>query len=115
MRKTKNMSMRKIFPFLIALFAFPAIINAQVTTANISGNVKDDKGAPLAGATVKVVNTDNGATKFSQTDKGGRFLIVNLDPGGPYTVTVNICWVNHTGKNKCNFTVRYNREFRFYR
>ncbi len=88
MRKTKNMSMRKIFPFLIALFAFPAIINAQVTTANISGNVKDDKGAPLAGATVKVVNTDNGATKFSQTDKGGRFLIVNLDPGGPYTVTV---------------------------
>ncbi|MGB4845784.1 MAG: TonB-dependent receptor [Ferruginibacter sp.] len=82
------MRMKKILPIIIAFLAISSLLNAQVTTSNISGNVKDDKGAALSGATVKVVNTRNGSTKLSQSDKNGRFLIPNLDPGGPYTVTV---------------------------
>lgn len=68
--------------------ALPFFMMAQVTTSNISGNVKDAKGAAVSGATVTVLNTSNGATKLSQTDKNGRFQIPNLDPGGPYTVTI---------------------------
>jgi len=94
------MNFKKIIPVLIALFALPALLSAQVTTSNISGNVKDDKGAPLPGATIKVVNTLNGAVKLSQTDKNGRFLIPNLDPGGPYTVTVT--FVGQTIPEKTN-------------
>ena len=82
------MYFKKILPLLIAFMALPFLMMAQVTTSNISGNVKDDKGAPVSGATVTVLNTQNGTTRLSQTDKNGRFLIPNLDPGGPYTISV---------------------------
>lgn len=82
------MYFKKILPLLLAFMALPFFMMAQVTTSNISGNVKDAKGAAVSGATVTVLNTSNGATKLSQTDKNGRFQIPNLDPGGPYTVTI---------------------------
>lgn len=83
------MLLKKILPFFIAMLAIPALLTAQVTTSSVSGTVKDEKGAPLTGASVKVTNTQNGAVKYSSTDKNGRFTIPNLDPGGPYTVTVS--------------------------
>ncbi|MEX0635627.1 MAG: carboxypeptidase-like regulatory domain-containing protein, partial [Ferruginibacter sp.] len=82
------MHIKKIIPMVIAFFAIPLFMMAQVTTSTISGTVKDDKGSVLDGATVKVTNTQNGAVKQTKSDKSGRFSIPNLDPGGPYTVAV---------------------------
>lgn len=82
------MRLKKIVRLLFVLLVLPFAIKAQVTTSSISGTVKDEKGAVLEGATVKVTNTQNGAVKFSKTDKIGRYSIPNLDPGGPYTITV---------------------------
>jgi outer membrane receptor protein involved in Fe transport len=83
------MRLKKFVRLLTVLLAFPFALAAQVTTGSISGTVKDEKGALLEGATVRVVNTQNGAVKLSKTDKGGRYLVPNLDAGGPYTVTVS--------------------------
>ncbi len=82
------MFLKKILPLLISFLAITGMVTAQVTTSSIAGTVKDDKGAALAGAAVKVTNTTNGSVKNVQTDKTGRFFVPNLDPGGPYTVTV---------------------------
>lgn len=81
------MRIKKIVRLLTLLLAFPFALTAQVTTSSIGGYVKGTKGEPLTGATVKVLNNQNGAVKFAQTDKIGRYLIPNLDAGGPYTVS----------------------------
>ncbi len=83
------MRLRKIITLIIIAFlAIPAFLTAQVTTSSIAGSVKDEKGAALEGASVKITNTQNGSVKYSKTDKNGRFTVPNLDPGGPYTVAV---------------------------
>lgn len=82
------MYLNKIIFIILAFLAVPFIGTAQVTTSSLSGVVKDDKGTALAGASIKVVNTLNGATKLTSTDKGGRYQIQNLDAGGPYVITV---------------------------
>lgn len=81
------LKIKKLLLGVISLFlAFAAF--SQVTTGNIVGTVKDENGNVLEGATVKVTNTQNGLVKLSKTDKNGRFSIQNLDPGGPYVVSV---------------------------
>lgn len=92
------MSIKKIVRLITVLLIFPIALSAQVTTSSISGTVKDDKGAGLEGATIKVTNNQNGAVKLSKTDKNGRYQIPNLDPGGPYTVTATFVGQTLTDK-----------------
>ncbi|MCW3467085.1 TonB-dependent receptor [Chitinophaga nivalis] len=62
---------------------------AQVTTATLSGVVKNEEGQPLPGATIKVLYEDAGINKGLVTKSDGSFLVPNLRVGGPYTVTVS--------------------------
>jgi hypothetical protein len=54
-------------------------------TGNIAGVVRDSKGAPVAGASVKVVSPSQAAS--TTTDSGGHFIILSLAPD-TYTLTV---------------------------
>src|SRR4030095_16856711 len=87
--------MRKLLLFsrAISLATFVLLcmlsINAQVTTATLSGLVKDLKGSPLASATVTVEYPDAGIKLALVTKSDGRFTVPNLRVGGPYKVTVN--------------------------
>lgn len=98
------MRMKKIVRLLTLLLVFPFALTAQVTTSSIGGYVKGTKGEPLEGATIKVVNTQNGSVKFVKSDKTGRYLIPNLDAGGPYTVTVT--YVGQTIPEKTNIILQ---------
>jgi len=62
---------------------------AQVTTATLSGLVKDSKGLPLGSATVTVEYPDAGIKLNLITKSDGRFTVPNLRVGGPYKVTIN--------------------------
>ncbi len=73
----------------IALFFLVPRTNAQVTTATLSGAVKDSKGTALASATVTVEYADAGIKQVLITRGDGRFTVPNLRVGGPYKVTVN--------------------------
>ncbi len=82
--------MRKIITLIIAFVAITTFSNAQVTTSNLSGSVKAlAGGADLAGATVSAVHTPTGTVYATSTRKGGNYNITNMNPGGPYTVTVS--------------------------
>ncbi len=70
----------------IALIA-PAAAMAQETTSTIRGTVTSG-GAPVAGATVEVVNVPSGARNTATTDANGSFTTGGLRAGGPYTVSV---------------------------
>ena len=92
------LKLRKLF-FTALAVCLGMMVNAQVTTSSVSGSVKDKTGKALQGATVKLTNQQNGSVKYSVSDKNGRFSIVNLDPGGPYTLQVNYVGYSIEQKN----------------
>ena len=73
---------------LFFLLCSPALFS-QVTTATLSGIVKDPKGTPLPAATVVIEFIDAGFRQALATKGDGRFTVPNLRVGGPYTVTVS--------------------------
>lgn len=82
------MHLKKLLPLLIALFAIPTLINAQVTTSSISGTVKQTNGEALAGATITAIHQPSGTKYVTVSKKGGNFNLPGLRPGGPYLVSV---------------------------
>lgn len=70
--------------FSIGLFAF-----SQVTTSNIKGLILDETAQPLPGANVVVIHNPTGTKYGAATNIDGRFNLLNLRVGGPYTVTVS--------------------------
>ncbi|MBI4444793.1 MAG: TonB-dependent receptor [Acidobacteria bacterium] len=73
--------MAKSLVSVLFLLFVPLVVLAQLTTATISGTVKDDSGAVLPGATLVVRNTETGATKTFISDDHGRYAAPNLAPG----------------------------------
>jgi hypothetical protein len=59
---------------------------AQVVTAELRGNVSDPNGEPLDGVQIIATDTRTNSTFGTLTNENGRFLILHLQPGGPYTV-----------------------------
>ncbi|CAL65445.1 TonB-dependent receptor [Christiangramia forsetii] len=78
---------------LLLLFTV-AILNivtaeAQVTTAEISGDVFYEGDTPLPGANVTAVHTPTGTTYGAVTNFDGGFNLLNLRVGGPYKISVS--------------------------
>jgi Carboxypeptidase regulatory-like domain len=82
------MKIRFKFFLTIVFFAIVFISNAQVTTASISGLIRDNEG-PLAKATVKAYYQKTGVQYDVNTSKKGNFRLNNLNPGGPYIIEVS--------------------------
>lgn len=70
-----------------AALVLPVAVHAQETTSTIRGTVTSS-GAPVAGATVTVVDTSTNARVAVTTGNDGAFSAGNLRPGGPYSVEV---------------------------
>jgi hypothetical protein len=60
---------------------------AQVTTGGITGQVADSSGAPIADATVEVLNPETGLRRVVTVNQRGNYTVLGLGPGGPYRVT----------------------------
>ena len=73
-------------------------ISAQITTSSISGVVVDDANIELEGANVVAVHVPTGTTYGVVTNQDGRFNIVNMRVGGPYTLSIS-----YIGFNEQNF------------
>lgn len=79
--------------FFSLFAAFCVLISASSvfgqTTGNLQGVVKDQTGAVVAGAAVKVTNTETGIERTATTNEDGLYRVVNLLPGSAYKVEVN--------------------------
>ncbi len=83
--------------FNFVRYATPAMIgatlllapgaHAQTDTGRVTGVVTDAIGAGVPGATLSLVNLDNGGTRTLQSQKDGRFTFVTL-MRGHYRITV---------------------------
>src|ERR1700730_6012595 len=61
---------------------------AQVSSAELSGNVLDSSGAAIAGATVQAINIDTSIVHTTTSEKGGDYVLTSLPPGN-YNLTVD--------------------------
>ncbi|MGO4911728.1 TonB-dependent receptor [Leeuwenhoekiella sp. W20_SRS_FM14] len=75
--------------FFISLFMLVLTASAQVTTAEISGIVYDDQNAILPGANVTATHTPTGTVYGAITNFDGRFSLLNVRVGGPYTISIS--------------------------
>ena len=73
--------MKLLLPFLFAV----GLAFGQVGSGSITGVVKDATDAPIAGAIVRVVNADSGASVSAQTNETGAYRVNALLPG-PYRI-----------------------------
>lgn len=73
---------------LFILLLSAAVVTAQVTTATIYGNVSDQTGAPIAGATVAASHESTAATVTTRTNADGEFTFTFL-PVGRYRLTIS--------------------------
>ncbi|MEP6615288.1 MAG: TonB-dependent receptor [Ginsengibacter sp.] len=64
-------------------------LNAQVTTATISGSVINTEAKGLSGASVRITYADAGINKITLTQSDGSFVVPNLRVGGPYKISVS--------------------------
>ncbi len=79
--------LRKIVTIFFSVL-FSSVLNAQVTTATIAGEVKNSKLQPVAGASVTIEFSEAGFKQTIATRSDGRFTLPNLRVGGPYKITV---------------------------
>src|SRR5687767_1280548 len=84
---------KRILPFIIALFAIPSVINAQITTSSMTGTVKSADGEDLVGATISAIHQPTGTSYTTVSRQGGQFNIPSMRSGGPYKV--DITYVGH--------------------
>jgi hypothetical protein len=74
----------------VAILLFAALLLQETwalagTTGGISGTVTDEKGAPIAGVSVKAISASQ--TASATTDRGGHFTLLNLPPD-TYTISL---------------------------
>lgn len=80
---------KRILQLVLAVMLFPVLSQAQSTTSSMGGSVKTNTGEALVGATITATHEPTGSVYRVQSRVGGRFDISNMNPGGPYTVTVS--------------------------
>src|SRR3984893_8203389 len=54
---------------------------AQITTGTVEGDVRDEKGGAVAGATVEARNLDTNFIRTEVSDSSGHFAFLSLAPG----------------------------------
>src|SRR5262245_4039033 len=76
---------------LLALVGSASPAAAQgVTTAAITGVVKDAQGAVIPGVTIVGVHVPSGTTYEAVTQADGRFTVPGMRVGGPYKITASL-------------------------
>jgi len=76
-----------VFVFLLAC-ASRAWPQSQITSGSVQGDVVDERGGSVAGATVEAKNLDTNFTQTEKTNSDGHFAFLRLAPGR-YQLTVN--------------------------
>jgi hypothetical protein len=78
---------------------------SQVTTATISGEVKDKKGEPMVGATIIATHVPSGTRYGTVTNAAGRYVMPAVRVGGPFTVVVSYTGYEPQTRENLNTTL----------
>ncbi|MBK9458873.1 MAG: carboxypeptidase regulatory-like domain-containing protein [Sphingobacteriales bacterium] len=98
--------MKKVLQFIVLGLSLVLFSNQQAlfaqgsTTAALGGTVSDTKGETLVGASVTATHTRTGAQYATVSNIDGRYTLLNMAVGGPYTITVS--YVGYTDQKSDN-------------
>ena len=81
--------MKTFLLFLIFVQLISVTATGQSTNASFTGIILNDQNTALVGATVEVLNESTGFRTSTTTGADGRFQILQLPLGGPYTITAS--------------------------
>jgi outer membrane receptor protein involved in Fe transport len=84
-----HFSVKHLVLIILAVLLATVGVRAQVTTSSLTGLIKDAKGEPSIGATVRALHTPSGTTYGTTANAEGRFTIQNMRIGGPYTIEIS--------------------------
>ena len=77
-----NKAFRNVFALVCGLLLLtPSVFGQSSSTGTIIGQVTDDSDAPVAGATVSLIDHTTGTTKGTTTNDVGRYVFVSVNPG----------------------------------
>ena len=103
-----------IFAFILLLVTSSGSMFAQgVTTSAMNGTVTDENGDALPNANVIAVHEPSGTQYGVSTRVDGRFNLLKLRPGGPYTLTVSFVGYASQKEENINLKLRQNLELNF--
>jgi hypothetical protein len=80
--------MYKSLLFLLLALTTGCGLFAQEVSGSMSGRIVDNANAFLSGVTVTAVHTPTGTKYVTTTNGYGRYALVNLRVGGPYTISI---------------------------
>lgn len=87
--RASGVFVRLLLSLLVVVTLVGSALAQGGSTGAISGSVKDEKGAAVAGAQVEIINAATGVTERTTTSDGsGNFLVSSLPPG-TYKVVVS--------------------------
>src|SRR5271170_813397 len=104
--------------FLVLLVSFAILLvftlpmEAQVSSGSLLGDVRDEKGATVAGVSIQVANKDTGFTRSATTNEYGSYRIDDLLPGsyavfarhsGFESVTMSPVFIEVNKKSRLDF------------
>ncbi len=108
---------RNLHQFLLLLALLLGIgVNASaqgITTATIFGQVTDSKGNPLVAANVVAKHEPSGSLYGASTRGDGRYNLIGLRVGGPYTITVSYLGYKTRTENIISLSLGQNLNLRF--
>lgn len=81
-----RLTLRSLLTLILMLTVWA--VQAQVTTAGLTGFIKDGENKGLPGATVKATHLPSGTNYGTMTQADGNFIIQGMRPGGPYRVEI---------------------------
>ena len=84
-----------------------------VTTASITGIVRDSQGGVVPGATVTAVHTPSGTWYETVTQGDGRFFIPGMRIGGPYKLTAALSGFTPETQDKITLTLGVAQDVNF--
>ena len=106
---------RALVLLVCALIAWPAAYAAAqgVTTAAVTGVVRDSQGGVIPGATIVAVHQPSGTSYETVSQGDGRYYIPGMRVGGPYKVTAMLAGFNPDAKDNITLTLGVSQDVNF--
>lgn len=104
-----NFSLQRMLTALTLLFCFE-FATAQETSSTLSGQITDASGAAIAGASIMVKHQPTGFSTGTQSNSKGLFVLPNLKPGGPYTITISFAGLKTETLENINLSLGNNSD-----